>query len=421
MKLGKKTTALCAVVAGAVIFTTSALADVMIGSGYNSLKDAVKRTSRVLTTEADNYTVDVSAKITADGGEVMNMTQCAKVDLSGNRSENSGIVSSKNAGTRETYTYLDSDKDIYLTEEGSYTVYERREGETFGVAREDIFEEEMVQDAEKVMDAFVGNLKDLVQTDENDGKTMYIGNVSDAQIPVVANAALSFVLKYSVFDENTAKEYGLPELKNDIYVKTVSGKAVENEEGLLENAVVTGTLVGKDENGNEHSLACELTYALRDIHTTAVTEPDLNGKEVNYVTRQETEKVGMLAQKYVGRYKIDIIDTVDDAFVKIGERDFEITSIDGQTFTALYAERYQDGYAPETVRVYAAQGHWDENLYEYVLEYTDENGETAYGVLNTRQGDLCIYFGIEITEDGTGFTTKHDTNFRSNTFIRVFD
>lgn len=421
MKLGKKTTALCAVIAGAVIFTTSALADVMIGSGYNSLKDAVKRTSHVLTTEADNYTVDVSAKIIADGGEVMSTTQTAKVDLQGNRLENSGTVNSKNSGTEESYHYLDSGKNIYLTREGTYEVYERRMDETYSIAPNDVFEEEMVQDAEKVLDAFVGNLKDLVQTDENDGKIMYIGNVSDAQIPVVANAALSFVLKYSVFDENAAEEIGLPTLKNDIYVKTVSGKAMENEEGVLENAVVTGTLVGKDEDGAEHSLECELTYNLRDLHSTAVTEPDLSGKEVNYVKQESTSDARELPQKYVGRYQIDIIDTMDDSFVKIGERNFEITSIDGQEFTALYAEQYKDGYAPETVRIYNIRGHWDERIHDYLLEYTDENGEAAYGALYPSQGDLHINFGVELMDDGYSYSATSDMDFRTNTFIRVFD
>ncbi len=422
MKFGKKATALCAVIAGAAIFTTSALADVVIGSGYNSLKDAVKQTSRTLTKDTDNFTLDVSATLNADGNELYNINGTVKTDVVGKKSESTGtVVTTKNRIVESSYTYKDSNKNIYLTDDDKYTVYENRAGSEDSVVPEDIFEEEIVQDAEKVVDAFVGNLKDLVQVEEKDGKKMYIGNISDAQIPTVANAALSFVLKYSVFDDRYSEEMELPALVSDIYVKEVSGKAVENEDGILESAVITGTLVGKDKNGVEHTISGECALTLRDLHQTVVTEPNLDGKDVEYIAASDNS-MGELGQRYVGLYKIDIIDTQEEQFVKIGERDFEITSIDGKNFTATYAEHYKDGYAPEVVRNYSINGYWDEERYEYVLDYIDENGEQAHGVMYPSQGDLNINFGVEFSEEDNGYSIVSTTfDFLSNTFIRVFD
>lgn len=422
MKLGKKATAFCAVVAGAAIFTTSALADVVIGSGYYSLKDAVKQTSKTLTKDMDNFTLDASVTLRADGAEIVTGSGTIKVDAVSKKMESIGSITSAKEGTEESYTYNADDKSIYRTDENKYVVYERIPEDDRKFMPEDIFEEEIAADAEKLLDAFVGNLKDLVQVEENDGKKMYIGNVSDAQIPTVANAAMSFMLKYSIFDDRYSHEAGLPALETDIYVKEVSGKAVENEMGILENAVIMGTLVGKDKNGVEHTISGECALTLRDIHQTAVTEPNLDGKDVEYVAATaKDEKRGELGQRYVGKYKIDIIDTQDDQFVKIGERVFEITSIDGKNFTATYAEQYKDGNAPEVVRNYSMNGHYSDEQYEYVLEYTDENGNQAYGTMMPEQGDVRVNFGVEFAPEGSGYSISSDFDFRSNTFIRVFD
>ncbi|MCI9627447.1 MAG: hypothetical protein HFI90_11820 [Clostridia bacterium] len=422
MKLGKKATAFCAVVAGAAIFTTSALADVVIGSGYYSLKDAVKQTSKTLTKDMDNFTLDAVVSVRADGAEIVNASGTVKVDAVGKKMESVGSVTSAKEGTEESYTYNADDKSIYRTNENKYVVYERIPEDGRNFMPEDIFEEEIAEDAEKLMDAFVGNLKDLVQVEEKDGKKMYIGNVSDAQIPTVANAALSFMLKYSIFDDRYNHEMGLPALETDIYVKEVSGKAVENESGILENAVIMGTLVGKDENGVEHTVSGECALTLRDIHQTVVTEPNLDGKDVEYVAATaRDEKRGELGQRYVGKYKIDIIDTQEDQFVKIGERVFEITSIDGKNFTATYAEQYKDGYAPEVVRNYSISGYYSDKQYEYVMDYTDENGNQAHGAMMPNNGDVRVNFGVEFAEESSGYSISSDFDFRSNTFIRVFD
>ncbi len=70
---------------------------------------------------------------------------------------------------------------------------------------ENPFEEEQVKDAEKVLDALVGNLQDAIQVEEYSGKKMYVGNLSETQIPSAVNAISSFIFKYNILDEWDAK------------------------------------------------------------------------------------------------------------------------------------------------------------------------------------------------------------------------
>lgn len=66
-------------------------------------------------------------------------------------------------------------------------------------------------------------------------------------------------------------------------------------------------------------------------------------------------------------------------------------------------------------------GHYSDEQYDYVLEYTDENGNQAYGTMMPEQGDVRVNFGVEFAPEGSGYSISSDFDFRSNTFIRVFD
>ena len=51
MKFNKRLATICAFMLGATILATSAFADIMLGSGYNSLKNSIKTTTVKLTDE----------------------------------------------------------------------------------------------------------------------------------------------------------------------------------------------------------------------------------------------------------------------------------------------------------------------------------------------------------------------------------
>ena len=60
MKLNKKTTTIISFAIGTVMFTTTAIAQVLTKSGYDQLKDSVKYTAESCTTKLSSYTVDMS-------------------------------------------------------------------------------------------------------------------------------------------------------------------------------------------------------------------------------------------------------------------------------------------------------------------------------------------------------------------------
>ncbi|MDR0406152.1 MAG: hypothetical protein LBH54_05055, partial [Clostridiales bacterium] len=194
MKFSKKATALGAFVLGAAILTTAAFADVMIGSGYYGFKNSVKATMAALATETDNFTVTVAASVKVDGKEIAHHKTEGKYDMAG-RKNTSTDVTFDSEKTYESYRYRDEERLIILNggdydTTGVYHVYSRDDWEVF----ENPFDDERAGDAEKIADAFVGNLQDTIQAEEIDGKKMYTGNLSDAQVPPLVNAISSFVM-----------------------------------------------------------------------------------------------------------------------------------------------------------------------------------------------------------------------------------
>lgn len=87
MKFGKKTTAMLAFLVGSVVFATAALADVAIGSGYNSLKNAAKETMARLAKDTDNFQVEAKLSLKLDGREFVRDNVSAKMDVVNKKQE----------------------------------------------------------------------------------------------------------------------------------------------------------------------------------------------------------------------------------------------------------------------------------------------------------------------------------------------
>ena len=285
MKSNKKFIALSAIVIGAAILITSAFADVIIGSGYYSLKSAVKNTAAKLTGEVDNFTFEATATIKIDDMVYLEDKNIEKFDIL-NEQRESSLISYYNGETRESYSYRNNEQSISKDlKTGTYHVYSyntrpiNMRGEQFFL--DNPFEDERVQDAERIMDAFVGSLQDIVQVEEVNNKKMYIGNLSDTQVPPIINAISSYFVKYSIFNSYSyrADESKIPIPKTDIYVLGASGKAIENENGILENIIGSIRVSGTDEDGNEHVYSVEISVEIKDINSTIVTKPDLEGKK----------------------------------------------------------------------------------------------------------------------------------------------
>ena len=416
MKINKKT-ATIAFVLGALILATSAFADIMLGSGYYNLKNSLKTTMSKLTNDVDSFSVDLIASIKVDDKMFMEATESSKYDIGGQKSESSGTDYRRGKMT-ESYSYGDKNQTIYKTPDvGSYNVVEKGKSSRDRKIFENPFEEEQVMDAEKIIDALVGSLENVIQIEESGDKIMYIGDIKDSEIPPLVNAISSFALKYSIFDENTARRLDIPSPKSNVYVKEASGKAIENEDGILEGGIFTASISAEDSKGIEHTYTIEFSIDIKDINNTVVKAPNLDGQKVTY------SKDGFdFDSKYIGKYKNDIVIEEGNSFVKIGERVLEINSVKSGNVEGKYYEVYNEGYEPDIIQNFNFGSNYDTPGYYNILNYTNNKGEKKEGVMHRSSSyNIYVEFDVTFNEDGNGYSSdNYDRNF-SNEFIRVFE
>jgi hypothetical protein len=404
MKTKKKTVILVGFILGAVLFTTTALADIVTKSGYDQLKDALKLTAENCSDKFDSFTWELSYAIQDNGKILASENSTEKYDRKKSATESishservNGQKYNSNSFRDRTsiITYSASDQTCYVTE----FTQERKPQEVFFT---NPFKENRAEDIEKIADALVGSLKDYVVVTENpDGGKLLSGSLTEVQIPPLVNAVASFYSKQEFTgygDSNDRRPY----ITRDIFVKEIKGTASLNKDGILESILGTVVLSGKDEQGEVHSISIEVLGKLTDINATTVSKPDLTGKNIIKNTVKE-EKFGpeiSNPQKFIGKFKNDILIEKDGKFVKLGERFIEITQMDNQTVAGRYYEEYKQGfeeYAGNKLEFNFDARFDDNNPQQVKFDYTDESG-------TKKQGN--IYFDIYSGKLNLGFESQ---------------
>ena len=417
MKFSKKAATICAFTLGVTILATSAFADIMLGSGYYSLKDSMKTTMTKLTGEVDNFSVDVTTTLKVDDKIFAESTANVKLDID-NKSKEVRDRSLKKGEVKKSYWYSDVKQSIYKNfDDGSYNVMEKRKyNNEDDKIIENPFEDEQVKDAEKVIDALVGSLQDVIQVEESAGKKMYVGNLSETQIPSVVNAISSFVFKYGILDEINAKNLDVPYPKSNIYLVSATGKAVENENGIIESGIFTVSMSAQDSKGIEHIYSLDFSIDIKNVNSTVVKAPKLDGQKVTY-SKEGYE----FDSKYIGKYKNDIVEEEGNSFEKVGERFIEITSVENGNVKGKYYEVYNEGYEADIVRSLDFHSKYDESIHFTIIHCTNDKGEKTKGIMHqTGLQNINVSFNATIDEDDGGYSYSHVDGF-DNTFIRIFE
>jgi len=280
------------------------------------------------------------------------------------------------------------------------------------------FDQKNAPEVEKIVDALVGNLKDYVQVEESpDGGRIYSGSLTEAQVPAIVNAVSSFGIKQMISDQGrTVDSTKLPEIDSDIFVKKVSGTAVEDKAGLLENVTGDVILSGKDKSGAEHDLTLGVVFKLSDIGTTKVTPPDLSGKNVETVTDS-----GGFNSSYAGTYKNNIVMQKDGKFVKIGERTLEITSVTDGKVTGKYSEIVKPGFEADYPDPYNFTFEYKPGSEPMsFFTYTNSKGEQEKGQLHpSGNGKIYLDLNIEVIDEHS-YRSNADRKYFDGEFDRVF-
>lgn len=458
MKLKKKALISLSVAVGVAVLATTALVGAVNESAYTQLKNAVKTTSAKVAAEDGNFTQNTVVTLMDNGVVLLRTTSSSKA--AGSANEQSSVTETKGGTTQTTYSfynaskniYYDSYSDTYFVNEWTspmvgatdasgalYADEKQRLVESTNYNTQDPLAQENVKDLEKILDAFVGNLKDYVSVTENaDGSRTFTGSLSDTQIPALVNAIASFATKQYltsngmaqpmtavdstgtmivdktdpdgvVYPNATENRYGLPSLTGDIFVKSVSGTATTDADGVLTGGDLAVVLSGTDADGVAHDLSLRIQASMTGIGTTVVTEPDLTGKKVQITKNDPGVVQDKLSAEFVGTYRNDIVTKIDGAFAKIGERTIVIESITSETVKGSYTETFNDGvegYVPLTFTFETPNsGYFNINF-----TYTDANGTLIGG---------NMYF--DATNASIQFQPMDSKGVTNSTFPRVFD
>ena len=341
MKLNKRTATIISFALGTVMFTTTAIAQVISKSGYDQLKDSLKYTAENCTTKLSSYTADMSFVIKDNSTVILSDNTVSKVDVAKDAKEN---ISTKLQGSTKSESYNYNDKNGYINKNSDQNIYYTSE---YTSPRENVvstnpFKEKQASDMEKIADALVGNLKDAVVVKENtDGSKTLSGSLTETQIPALINAVVSLQSKNEF--SNRGNNNGMPMITNDVVVKEVKGNMVTTKEGFIQSVLGSGVISGKDEKGIEHKLTFELLAKISNTNSTKVNKPDLTGKKVEKNIEQDYSKLTN-PEKYVGLYKTEILVDKGAKFEKIGERFIDVTAVDTKGISGRYYEVYTKGF-----------------------------------------------------------------------------
>ena len=343
MKLNKKTATIMSFAIGTIMFTTTAMAQVLTKSGYDQLKDSVKYTAETCTTKSSSYTTDMSFVVKDNSTVIYSEKSLSKVDVSNGAKED---VSTRLDGSDKTGEYRYEDKNGYINKDNGQNIYYTSEYKKpiKSAVPGNPFKEKGAADMEKIADAIVGNLKDsVVVTENSDGSKNLAGSLSESQIPALINAVVSLQSKNEFTNRSNNENSVVPKITNDIFVKEVKGNMVTNKEGFIQSVLGTGVISGKDEKGKEHKLTFELLGKVTNVNSTKVNRPDLSGKKVEKNIERDYSKLSN-PEKHIGKYKTDILIDKGGKFEKIGEKFVDVTAVDDKGVSARYYEEYAKGY-----------------------------------------------------------------------------
>lgn len=429
MKTVKRKAVIGWFLAGTVLLSTAAAADVIIGNGYNGAKDALKYTAQTLTQDSSSFTVNADMEITADGESVWLRSLTSKYDLPGHKcTELSSTKSRDIEENGEFYSYNDKYKNIVKgTSDDKY--YQTNYSDEY-VNSTDIpllsnpFDEEETRDLEKVADAIVNSMKDFVQiSDTENGGKMYFGNLENEQIPSVANAVATLAVKYGIFDEYTRDRYGLPEISENFYVSSVDGKVSTTAEGLIENFAGNIVLKGTDKSGADHEVVFSLSGNICDVGSTVVEEPNVSADEIVVNDNADEYSNLRLNEKDAAVYKRDIIRIENNSYVKTGEA---VLTLDSASRDAAKGNLVitENGSTVCDIQIDAKEiGDWS----DYAFEYT-EDGQTKNGILIKNFTDngyiisgIELYLDVYDLDTENGSWSQKDGSLNCFSLIRAFD
>jgi hypothetical protein len=281
-----------------LVMITTGFSALASSSGYDSYKSALKNMQT-----AKSFSVQAQVALQDNGVLLTSATGSVKANLANKTDSGTAVVTSN--GTVQTINFYKqasntvlktSDSDVYLVEQRGNQNSKKPKKQDNQV---------IPQQAETVIDALVGNLKDYVTSNTKaDGSQEISVQLTNAQIPAVVNAIAPILIKQAVTehaDKNeknlTANDQGdlsfekdlltkVPQLTQDIKIDKISLQAVINTSNFIEHQQADVTISGKDASGAAHVVTLHLNADLSGINSTTPDQIDLTGKNIKNVTSE---------------------------------------------------------------------------------------------------------------------------------------
>lgn len=420
MKLSRSAKTLAAFGLGACLFVSTAFADMVLGSGYDKLKSSIKNTFSQMENGLDSYTFIQQLSITLDGEVLTDSHTTTKVDNVNKLQEELNISKTYLDEERQSMRYDDKNQSIWQGSYDNKTYVNNypadRAADTYMFS--DPLNEDGAAEIEKIIDAVVGNLKDLVQVEQSAaGEFNFNGSLNASQVPALVNGVSSFGIKQVLKSEiDRDKSSKLPSFKSDVNVTSVKGSAVENEKGVLTNLTGSVEFTGKDADGKEHQIDFNIALELTDINSTTVNKPDTRNAIV-----EEHNQNPVLSDLYVGTYKNNIVIKDGAKVVKIGERKLVVDKISANeivgSFEEIVYEGYEDKYQAKKLTFTKID---TSEMYRNLIIYVDDAGNTGNAVISDNGGLDQVYFIHGISIEGDSGYSYDLENYNSN-YFKVFE
>jgi hypothetical protein len=289
-----------------VIMLTTGFTALASNSGYEDYKAALK-----VTQALSSVTIQGNA-VLKDNNSILNeATGSLKANLVDEATSGTVKVTGSNAEQSVSLYTIPNGQAWKSADSNTYYVKQDKleQGNKETADNEDK-SSWMSQQAETVIDALVGQLKnEVVVNQQSDGSKKISIQLDSAQIPAVVQALAPLAFKKISGDEernqqDTATESQDPEnlfnknllnfkdvaLTQDIQIQNFSLHADINSSNQIEHQQASITFVGKDANGVAHTLDANLDVYLSAFNQTIPDSIDLTGKQVQQIKDDHQER-----------------------------------------------------------------------------------------------------------------------------------
>lgn len=276
-----------------VVMVATGISALASNSGYDAYKSALKNTKT-----AQSVSVQAAGSLQDNGAVLAQANGSFKVSLNNETASGSAEVIAN--GAQQSMNFYKQASGTVVKSSASDVYFVTQENKQKHTKANTQNEYDMSQQAETVIDALIGNLKNYVSVNAlSDGSKDITVQLDNAQIPTVINAIAPIAIKHATKGENDREQEdqngdqqqeipfnkdilknAAPQLSQDIKIEKVAVKAHINAANYIEHQEADITVSGKDDQGAAHQVTLHVQADLSNFNNVAPDTIDLTGKTV---------------------------------------------------------------------------------------------------------------------------------------------